>query len=113
MPGAASRIASVRARYSKASASIAQYEALVASQSAQLRSMNRSSASFDVDDAAEAEEDTFQNVGAIGMRRTEQQGVSFADLEKEEESIRELEKRKRTLEERVSGMEKDLGGIER
>lgn len=35
------------------------------------------------------------------------------DLEKEEEVIRELERKKRALEERVTGMERDLGGLNR
>ena len=42
-------------------------------------------------------------------------GAQFAvteeDLMREDEEIRELEKKKRTLEDRVSGMERDLGGL--
>lgn len=37
--------------------------------------------------------------------------LTEADLQREEEQIKELEIRKRTLEERVDGMQKDLGGI--
>lgn len=37
--------------------------------------------------------------------------LTAEELSREEESVRELEAKKRTLEERVSGMEKDLGGI--
>ena len=33
------------------------------------------------------------------------------DLRREQELVKELENRKRTLEERVEGMQKDLGGI--
>lgn len=35
------------------------------------------------------------------------------DLEREEQEIRELERKKRGLEERVTGMERDLGGLMR
>ena len=35
------------------------------------------------------------------------------DLEREEEEIKELERKKRGLEERVTGMERDLGGLMR
>ena len=37
--------------------------------------------------------------------------VTEADLERENQEIRDLEKKKRTLEDRVSGMERDLGGL--
>ena len=84
--------------------SIVQHEELVANQSAQLRSMSRPS-TFDVEDA---EDDVFQNVAP---QRVEEQRLTYEDIQREEESVRELERRKRTLEERVSGMEKDLGGI--
>ena len=36
--------------------------------------------------------------------------MTKADLEREEQEIRELERKKRGLEQRVSGMEKNLGG---
>ena len=36
---------------------------------------------------------------------------TLEDLEREEEEIKELENRKRMLEDRVSGMERDLGGL--
>ena len=35
------------------------------------------------------------------------------DLEREEEEIKELERKKRGLEDRVTGMERDLGGLMR
>lgn len=39
--------------------------------------------------------------------------VTDEDLERELEEIRELEKKKQQLEARVSGMERDLGGLMR
>lgn len=104
MPGALDRISAVRGRYNKAMTSIVQHEELVANQSAQLRKMNQSSA-FEVEDT---EDDVFRNVAP---QRVEEQRLTHEDIQREEESVRELERRKRTLEERVSGMEKDLGGI--
>jgi len=104
MPGALDRISAVRGRYNKAMTSIVQHEELVANQSAQLRSMSRTSA-FEAEDT---EDDVFQ---AVAPQRTGEQRLTYEDIQREEESVRELERRKRTLEERVSGMEKDLGGI--
>ena len=39
------------------------------------------------------------------------ENTTEADLRQEEEEIRELEKRKAALETRVTGMERDLGGL--
>ena len=39
--------------------------------------------------------------------------VTDEDIQRELQEIRELERRKRMLEERVSGMERDLGGLMR
>jgi len=105
MPGALERIAAVRGRFSKAMTSIQQYEELVESQAAQLRSMNQPATFGDDDDM---EDDTFQD---IARRPAGTPSLTHEDILREEESIRELERRKRTLEDRVSGMEKDLGGI--
>lgn len=37
--------------------------------------------------------------------------ITVEDLEKEEQEIQELERKKGALEDRVSGMERDLGGL--
>lgn len=39
--------------------------------------------------------------------------MTAEDLQQEEEEIRALERKKRTLEDRVAGMEKDIGGLMR
>jgi len=39
--------------------------------------------------------------------------MTIEDLRREEEEVKELERNKRGLEERVTGMEKDLGGLMR
>lgn len=71
--------------------------------------MNRPSsrsghAEIDEEDKPESEPDA-TGTAAVPMTK--------ADLEREEEEIRELERKKRGLEERVSGMERDLGGLMR
>lgn len=39
--------------------------------------------------------------------------VTDEDIERELEEIRELERRKRTLEERMTGIDRDIGGLMR
>lgn len=54
------------------------------------------------------DDDDLENVAAKGTSeamRTEE------DIRLEEQEIKELEMKKRALEERVAGMEKDLGGL--
>lgn len=97
--GAAAKITSLRNRYATVAQSIAQYEARVAQQTEQLGRMNRSQ-EFGSRYPDEQEDDD-----------TSQTAVTEEDLVAEEQEIRELEARKRALEERVAGMEKDLGGL--
>ncbi len=52
--------------------------------------------------------DDFDNAGPVNP---EVMDVTDADLDRELEEIRELEKKKRSLEVRVNGMERDLGGL--
>ena len=104
MPGALDRIATVRGRFSRVMTSTRQYVELVESQAAQLRSMNQLATLEDED----MEDDTFQD---IVKQSTSHASLVYEDILREEASIKELERRKRTLEERVSGMEKDIGGI--
>ena len=103
--GASDRITSLRRRHQQLEANIAHYEARVAEQTRELQAMNRPTSRGgygDDDEAAEvrASEDT-----TIPLSRE--------DLEREEADIRELEKKKKGLEERVTGMESDLGGLMR
>ncbi|KKY15031.1 hypothetical protein UCRPC4_g06459 [Phaeomoniella chlamydospora] len=96
--GATPKIISLRSRYHAVAQSIAQYEARVAQQTEQMGRMNRSHdySSRYIDDEEDEAED---------------QIVTEQVLLLEEQEIRELEARKKALEERVSGMEKDLGGL--
>ena len=47
----------------------------------------------------------------IAVPADEEIYIAPDDLRREEEEIRELEKKKRALEDRISGMERDLGGF--
>jgi vacuolar-type H+-ATPase subunit I/STV1 len=56
----------------------------------------------------EDEEDDFVSASAT---QPEVPDVTDEDIEREMAEIRDLERRKRTLEQRVAGMERDLGGL--
>ncbi|PGH15286.1 hypothetical protein AJ80_05639 [Polytolypa hystricis UAMH7299] len=96
--GAPERIATLRHRNQEVTESIAQLEDTVAQQAAQLERMNRSIYSHDYTSLDHTEPEPAVQ-------------VTDEDIERELEEIRELERRKRTLEDRVSGMERDLGGL--
>ena len=98
--GAPERIATLRSRYEQLNASVNRYETRVAKQSAQLANMNKQK-SGDEDDEDDKQDDDF----SAEVQVTEE------DIHREHEEIEELEKKKRLLEDRVSGMERDLGGL--
>lgn len=102
VPGAAEKISQLRRRHQQLAANISHYEALVGQQSADLARMNRPT----YDDEGDMEMmDDEPTINAAPMTKE--------DLEREEAEIAELEAKKKTLEERVSGMERDLGGLMR
>lgn len=103
LPGVLDRIAALRARHEKITASIAQYERSTADQSEQLRKMSRST-SFAADDMDDEQHEG--RASTVGAQRLTQD-----DLKREEDLVKELERRKKVLEERVDGMKKDIGGI--
>ncbi|KAL2045746.1 hypothetical protein N7G274_002177 [Stereocaulon virgatum] len=102
--GAPDRIASLRTRYQQLTSSIGRYEAKVAKQMAQLARMNKQK------DDNEDDED-FEDESVDECNGHDEFRVTEEDLRREDDEIRELEKKKRTLEDRVSGMERDLGGL--
>lgn len=104
MEGAKEKIAALRARYSRVTASLAHYEGKVARQARELERMNRPE-DWEGDTVDKEDED------AQDKDDDEEIVVTEDDLKREEEGIRELEKKKRELEDRVSGMERDLGGL--
>ena len=100
--GAPERIASLRARYEQLNASIGRYEDRVSKQSAQLAKLNKHKDGDE--DVEEDDQDESDYTPAVNQ-------VTEQDIEQELEEIEELEKKKRALEDRVSGMERDLGGL--
>lgn len=97
------KIASLRQRHGRLAGSIQHYEAKVAEQASQLSRMNRSrdyGSDYDGEEVVEEEP----------MASSE---FTEEDMRLEEEEIMELERKKRSLEERVSAMEKDIHGVMR
>ena len=102
MEGARDRIAQARHRYGRIEKSLRYYEEKVARQARELERMQR------------AGEEDFEDEMDMEWEQPQQEEEDV-DIEElimaEEEEIRELERKKRELEERVSGMERDLGGL--
>ncbi|OBT93495.1 hypothetical protein VE01_08723 [Pseudogymnoascus verrucosus] len=105
MEGARERIAQLRSRYARIQTSLQHYEQKVVKQTRELERMNRQG-DWDGDgldeDVAEEEEEGDDADDAV---------ITDELIRLEEEEILELERKKRELEERVSGMERDLGGL--
>ena len=107
--GAPERIASLRTRYEQLNSSIGRYEAKVSRQMAQLARMNKhkdGNEFYKGEDEEDLESEVVDEADG-----PEEVYVTEEDLKREDEEIRELEKKKRALEDRVSGMERDLGGL--
>ncbi|KAI4175875.1 MAG: hypothetical protein LQ343_001489 [Gyalolechia ehrenbergii] len=95
-------------RFNQLTASIDRYENRVSKQTVQLSKVTRRGGSNEESYTTSPEEpsDILPRNGKPDELR-----ISAEDLEKEEQDVRELERKKQTLEERVSGMERDLGGL--
>lgn len=101
--GASERIASLRNRHRSIAESISHHEAKVSKQQTKLNRRNKSA-----DYSQDVYEDEIENTPPDESTETT---ATEQDLVAEEQEIRELEAKKLALEERVSGMEKDLGGL--
>ncbi|KAF2876766.1 DASH complex subunit Spc34 [Massariosphaeria phaeospora] len=99
--GARERIMAMRQRHATLEASLEHYEYRLAEQTAQLGRLNRGRDYID-DEPAEASTDTHAPVF---------QPMTYEDLRREEEEVRQLEKKKRGLEDRVQSMGKDISGV--
>ena len=100
--GANDKIAAIRQMHQRISSSITEYQDRVSTQQSKLdRHHSGSGYGFDNGD----DELNGSNGVDAAPVYTEQ------DLEAEEAEIRELEAKKKALESRVAGMEKDLGGL--
>lgn len=97
--GAPEKIKALRNRYEEVATSISTLEEKVSRQQALLERRNKS-----FENEHEEHEPADLNADNTALL-TEQ------DFQNEEDEIRELEARKKALEERVSGMERDLGGL--
>jgi len=103
MEGAKEKIAALRSRHARLRTSLAHYEARVAKQTRELEKMNRPGEWDGDSEDEEAEEE--------GDELEHETTVTDEDLRREEDEIRDLERKKKELEDRVTGMEKDLGGL--
>lgn len=101
LPGALERIPAIRQRWSSQAATVGYYEAKVAEQAARLGRMNKR----DDDFGGEAEEEEEEINAVTDSLMTEE------DLRREEDEVRDLERKKRELQERLRAMDKDLGGL--
>ncbi|KAJ5692154.1 hypothetical protein N7462_001577 [Penicillium macrosclerotiorum] len=95
--GAQEKIASLRYRHEIVAESIARLEDRVATNAAKLEQMRH---------GYEDDEDEYASPSQPDIPE-----VTDAEIERELAEIRELERKKRSLEERVTGMERDLGGL--
>ncbi|KAL4885000.1 DASH complex subunit Spc34 [Aspergillus karnatakaensis] len=97
--GAQDKIASLRYRHRLVSESIIELEERVARNTAELESMSHS---YD---------DGFDDIDNAGLSNYETTDITDADIDREVEEIRGMESKKRSLENRVNGMERDLGSL--
>lgn len=95
------RVKSLRQRHQELVSSIEYYESTVAEQTILLDRVHHPKDDGDVADAPPTRESHARD------------SYSAEDFRKEEEDMRDLEAKRRTLEDRVSGMQKDLGGLRR
>jgi uncharacterized protein YlxW (UPF0749 family) len=95
------RIKALRERHQELISSVEYYEEKVAEQTILLDRVHHPRDSSEVDASVPARDTHARD------------SYTPDDFQKEEEEMRELEEKKRTLEDRVSGMQKDLGGLRR
>ena len=105
MAGASEKIASLRSRYRQIGESVIVHEEKIAQQQLKLERMTKNSG---FGSQSQDEEEGYEE-GDI--HQAAEPTMTEEELRLEEQEIRELEIKKRTLEERVTGMEKDLGGL--
>ncbi|PSR80989.1 DASH complex subunit Spc34 [Coniella lustricola] len=99
LPGALERIPAIKQRWSSQAATLSYYEGKVAEQSERLGRMNK----MDID--SDQPQDYQGHDFVLDSLMTEE------DLRREEEEVKDLEKKKRELQQRLRAMDKDLGGL--
>ena len=98
------KIVLLRARHEQLTSSIKRYEARIAQQTVQLEKINKRSQYSDTEDA-KAEHNYDNAKSPLNIQ------VTAGDIQREEEEMRELEKKKQGLVDQVSSMDRDLGGL--
>ncbi|ETN45402.1 uncharacterized protein HMPREF1541_09233 [Cyphellophora europaea CBS 101466] len=101
--GATDKIATIRRRHQALSGSVTEYQELVLQQQSKLSRFNTGAGYGIADDGVEG--------GSLDTGVAPARAFTETDIQTEEAEIRELEARKKALEERVYGMEKDLEGL--
>lgn len=99
VPGAHEKIAAMRQRHARLESSLEYYENRLAEQTVQLGRLNRSRGEY-----AEEYEDA-------DPEPQEEFVLTAEDLRREEEEVRQLESKKRGLEDRVHSMGRDISGL--
>ncbi|KAJ4309164.1 hypothetical protein N0V94_009046 [Neodidymelliopsis sp. IMI 364377] len=99
VPGAHEKIAAMRQRHARLDASLEYYENRLAEQTVQLGRLNRSRGDY-VDEDAEIDDEPQEEVV-----------LTAEDLRREEDEVRQLESKKRGLEDRVHSMGRDISGL--
>lgn len=100
--GVADKIQPLRKRHREVSASVLSLEEKVQQQQSLSDRRNKGLSNDETADGHADEHD-------VGIQDTA--AFTLDDLQAEEEEIRELEARKKILEDRISGIERDLGGL--
>lgn len=99
LPGALERIPAQRQKYTQLNNTLAYYEAKIAEQQEALERLNL--------DRWADEEDEEEEPAVEQPRDT----MTAEDLRREEEEVRELDRKKRELQERLRAMDSDIGGL--
>jgi chromosome segregation ATPase len=99
VPGAHEKIAAMRQRHARLESSLEYYENRLAEQTVQLNRLNRSRGEY-------AEEDD-----NVEEEPQEEFILTAEDLRREEDEVRQLESKKRGLEDRVHSMGRDISGL--
>lgn len=109
IPGAAEKIMALRQRHQRLVASIEHYEYKVAEQDEQLKQLNKPR-DFDDNEANEANDDQGDETQHAGPP-VEELPMTAEDMRREEDEIKELERKRRELEDRVNSMGRDISGV--
>ena len=99
IPGASEKIAALRVRHSQLNSSIVRFESRISKQTGRLAQMHRSKSFDDSDDDVNSGE---PDDHIVQRNINEQIEIIPEDFSKEEEEIKDLEKKKRSLENKIS-----------